>query len=454
LAVRERSRSVGAMLTEAPIRTLADLPGPRGLPGVGNALQIKADRLHLRLEDWARVHGTPFRFAIGPRTVVVFGHPDPINAMLRERPDGFRRWTEIEDVFRELGIHGVFSAEGTDWKRQRRLAVTALNTNHLRRYYEIIRACTERLHGVLATAAETHQPFDIQAAFMAYTADITAWLAFGYDLNTLERETELQQHLDRVLPLVSRRISAPFPYWRVVTPPKDRAALRSLTSLRVAVAQFIGQARGRLAAHPDEPPRNFLESMLLAEEGYSDDEVFGNVLTMLLAGEDTTAHSLAWTTWFMAKSPALQEVLYAEAREILKHATHAPDSQTADEFTHADATLREAIRLKSAAPLLFLEPLEDTIIAGLELPAGTRVIGLSRFAEADDGADDKRQLAFGAGPRFCPGRNLAFLEARSALGMLARGFEVSLPPGGPEVEERFGFTMSAHGLKVLLQQRR
>jgi cytochrome P450 len=441
------------MLTEAATRTIADLPGPRGLPGAGNALQLKADRLHLKLEEWARAHGPAFRFAIGRRTVVVFAEAEPINAMLRERPDGFRRWTEIESVFRELGIHGVFSSEGADWKRQRRLAITALNTHHLRRYYEIIRACTERLHGVLTTAARAGEPYDIQAAFMAYTTDITAWLAFGYDLNTLERETELQQHLERVLPLVSRRISAPFPYWRIVTPPKDRVALRSLAALRVEVARFIGQARGRLAAHPDEPPRNFLESMLLAEEGYTDEELFGNVLTMLLAGEDTTAHSLAWTAWYMASSPALQEVLFAEARDILEQDTHARDAQTADRFEHADATLRETIRKKSAAPLLFLEPLLDATVAGVALPRGTHVIGLSRYAEAG-AADEKRQLAFGAGPRFCPGRNLALLEARSALAMLARNFEISLPPNAPAVEERFGFTMSAHGLKVLLRERR
>ena len=441
------------MLTEAATRTVADLPGPGGLPGAGNALQIKADRLHLKLEEWARAHGPIFRFAIGRRTVVVFGEADPINAMLRERPDGFRRWTEIESVFRELGIHGVFSSEGADWKRQRRLAITALNTNHLHRYYEIIRTCTERLHGVLEAAARAGEPYDLQAAFRGYTADITAWLAFGYDLNTLERETELQQHLGRVLPLVSRRISAPFAYWRIVTPPKDRAALRSLAALHVAVGQFIGQARGRLAAHPGEPPRNFLESMLLAEEAYTDEEVFGNVLTMLLAGEDTTAHSLAWTSWYMASSPALQEFLSTEAHDILKQDTHAPDAQTADRFEHAEATLRETIRKKSPTPLLFLEPLHDTTVAGVALPKGTRVIGLSRYAEADT-ADEKRQLAFGAGPRFCPGRNLAMLEARSALAMLARNFELSLPPNAPEVEERFGFTMSAHGLRVLLRARR
>ena len=100
----------------------------------------------------------------------------------------------------------------------------------------------------------------------------------------------------------------------------------------------------------------------------------------------------------------------------------------------------------------------------MQLKAGDSVTLLIGAANADVGEfadwadvrfdrETNRHLAFGAGPRFCPGRNLALLEARSALAMLTRNFEVSLPAGAPEVEERFGFTMSAHGLKVLLTER-
>jgi hypothetical protein len=87
---------VRAVLERRATRTIADLPGPRGLPGAGNALQLPNTRLHLALERWARRHGPVFRFAIGSRPIVAFAEPDAINAILRERPDGYRRWREAD----------------------------------------------------------------------------------------------------------------------------------------------------------------------------------------------------------------------------------------------------------------------------------------------------------------------------------------------------------------------
>jgi cytochrome P450 len=449
----------------AATRGIADLPGPRGLPVAGNALQLRPDRLHLTLERWAGQYGPTFRFGLGPRTVVAFAGPDAINAILRDRPDGFRRWREIQEVAHEAGVHGVFSAEGADWRRQRRLAVTALNTHHLHRYFEVIRVCAERLHARLASAADTGEPVDLKRAFRAFTTDVTSWLAFGHDLNTLQRDSELQVHIQRVLTMVSRHITAPVPYWRYLKWPADRAGERSLDALRTAVDGFIARARARMDARPElyERPENFLEGVLAAQrEGrYSDQEVFANTFTMLLAGEDTTAQALSWTAWFIARDPALQRRLADAARTALGDTRVPASVDVATSFAYGEAVLLETMRLKSPAPMLFVEPLKDTSVSGVELPRGTRVILLTRYAAMHDSRafdpqrerEPKRLLNFGAGPRFCPGRNLALLEARVALAMLARGFELALHPGAPPVRERLAFTMQPTGLRVLLRER-
>ena len=452
-----------ALTEKTARRAITDLPGPRGLPLAGNAHQLKPDQLHTVLERWADQFGPVYRFNIMKRPIVAFADEEPINAMLRERPDGFARWGELGVALREIGIDGVFNAEGDDWRRQRKLAVMALNSNHLHRFYDIVRVSTERFAGRLDAAADSGQPLDLRGAFMSFTVDVTSALAFGHDLNSQESESELQQHLERVLPLVNRRIMAPFPYWRVIKPPADRAAERSLRYVRTAVDGFIAAARERMAAQPErfEAPGNFLEGMLAAQRDgrYSDDEVYGNTFTMLLAGEDTTAFSLSWAAWYLANDPALQARVAGEADAVLGSERVPPDAGGADALVFTESVLREAMRLKSAAPLLFFEVLEATTVGGIEMPVGSRLVCLTRHADVrtrpafDPDHEDKRSLNFGAGPRFCPGRNLALLEARAALATLAHGFEIALDPAAPPVGERFGFTMAPSALQVTVRRR-
>jgi cytochrome P450 len=137
-------------------------------------------------------------------------------------------------------------------------------------------------------------------------------------------------------------------------------------------------------------------------------------------------------------------------------------------LSYCEAVLREAMRLKPVAPVLGAEPLADTTVAATQIPAGTRLLLLTRRAgleavehgerfaperwlEQRSAPDQKSFLPFGAGPRFCPGRNLAFLESKTALAMIARNFEIELD-GGP-VTELFGFTVGPSGLSVRLRER-
>lgn len=126
------------------------------------------------------------------------------------------------------------------------------------------------------------------------------------------------------------------------------------------------------------------------------------------------------------------------------------------------------MRLKTVAPLLTLEPIADTTICATHIPARMRLLLLLRGADMreqptsafdperwlhEDQAPASKSLVFGAGPRFCPGRNLAFLEAEMALAMIARNFELELDPSAGPVSEHFNFAMIPKGLRVRLRQR-
>ncbi|HEY5637522.1 MAG TPA: cytochrome P450 [Burkholderiales bacterium] len=459
---------------------LADLPAPPALPFFGSVLSFDARRMHHVLEDWAARYGTPYRVRLMGRDMLVVGDAASIAAVLRARPDTFRRGRPVQSVFRDMGISGVFGAEGETWARQRRLVMRAFDPAHLKDYFPGLVRVTERLRRRWEQSAG--EALDIQSELMRYTVDVTAGLAFGSDINTIEGDDDIiQQHLDKIFPMVSRRLTAPFPWWRHFKLPSDRALDRDLAAIHGAIARFIAEARARIAADPSraEKPANLIEALLAARDtpgsGFDDADVSGNVFTALLAGEDTTANTLAWLCFYLAEHPDAQEKLRAEADAALGADRMLGAVEGLNALPYAEAATREAMRLRPVAPLLFFEALEDTTVAGYALPAGGTVATLMRApgmdaSKLDDpgafrperwlgeagtteraGAAKKALMPFGGGPRFCPGRYLALAEIKMVATMLARNFTLERLPG--QVSERYNLSMSPGGLRIRLAPR-
>lgn len=464
-------------------RRVADLPGPRPWPVIGNLLQFDLPRLHQQMEDWADVYGPTYRLRVGPREALVVSDAEVIAGALRDRPDTWRRMRPIEAVIRESGGHGVFSAEGDDWRRQRRLVMSAFDPGHLKRFYPSLRRVTERLMSRWREAARREEAIELQASLMRYTVDVTTGLAFGVDLNTIDAPHPLQEHLDKMFPMLFRRINLPFPYWHYVRLPIDRAYDRHLVHVHAAVRGFVQAARQRLQDEPmrREQPADLLEAMLAARDAdgsaLTEEEVAGNVLTVLLAGEDTTANTLGWALWLLHTHRGDWQAVIDEVDAALGTEALPPRFDAARGLDRIEASVNEAMRLKPVAPLLFLEANRDTRIAGFHVPRGEPLFCLMRKAALDtklaadiadfrparwlaDGAGPERAaqkatMPFGAGPRLCPGRYLALLEMKMVLSMLARNFELVEvgPEGGGAPREHLAFTMFPVGLKMRLAER-
>jgi cytochrome P450 len=468
----------------APMQTLTDLPGPKGLPLLGNLLQLDLKQLHRVLERWTDEFGALYKFQLGQRPVLVVSDPELNQTILRNRPKIYARLGTIEPVFKEMGITGVFSAEGEDWKRQRRLTSHALDTSHLREFFPTLIKVTERLRNRWNRAAEKRAAIDVQQDLMRYTVDVTTNLAFGYDMNTLENEGDIiQEHLEKIFPMINRRINAPFPYWRYFKLPTDRALDRSLAAIRETISGFVARGRERLAQNPDlaKHPTNLLEAMLGAvDEGdaaFTDEEIYGNVLTMLLAGEDTTANTMAWMIHFMIEHPEVQARMQAEARGVVGSGGILRQLADAETLKYIEAVAHETMRLKPVAPVLFLESLQDVEIGGVAVPKQTAVFLLTmhgalqndhfgraeefrpeRWLEAAPSAgcphNARAFVPFGAGPRFCPGRQLALVEIKTVMAMLCSSFEVLKPEKSHPVTELFSFTMMPQNLSVQMNSQR
>lgn len=401
---------------------MADLPGPRGLPVLGNLLQTRTGSLHRIAEQWSRTYGESFRFRIGPREILALANPETIAAVLRERPDGFHRTERLSAIANDMGFNGVFSANGDAWRRQRPMVMAGFDPNHIRSYFPSLVKVTRRFERRWQRAAAAREAIDLQADLMRYTVDVTAGLAFGSDINTLESDGDvIQSHLDKIFPSLFNRLMAPFAYWRWF---RDRKLDRHLAALQVAVADFIGQARARMDESPELRPKptNLIEAMIAARDnpgsGLSDADVAGNVLTMLLAGEDTTANTLAWMIYLLHRHP---EALRRATEEVL--AVNFERYEQVSALPFVDACINETMRLKPVAPIIMLQPTRDTVVAGIEVPKKTLIMCLMRAGAIDErrfgdaqafdperwmmgasAASPKRvSMPFGAGPRLCPG---------------------------------------------------
>ncbi|WP_322045925.1 cytochrome P450 [Paraburkholderia sp. J67] len=476
--------------SRAAQRQVADLPCPRGLPLVGNLLQLSPTRLHQILENWAEELGTPYRFQVGSIPITIWTDTELIQQIMRERPHRYRRYQPIEAVLEEMGCNGLFSAEGAAWETHRRLVMQALSIPNIKAFYTTLSDITQRLRTRWLRAAERGETVEMTDDLKRYTVDVTCALAFGEDPRTLERDHGvIQEHLERILPSVMGRINALFPYWRYFKLPADRKLDQSLEAVHRYVDAMMARARERMRDEPSEMPRNLLEAMLVQQQQQdaspehggapiTDAQIRANVLTILLAGEDTTADSIAWTLPYLAADPALQTHLGEEAHRVLGDAPVCPDYATLKELDIFEAICIEATRLRPVAAVHSFEPLEDVVLDDVALPKGTRMFFVARPAmidaknfvdpqrydpwrwmrkgehDAHAGAHDVRAyLQFGAGPRVCPGRHLATVEMRLALSMLMNEFSIELAIDPAKINEVSAFTMVPDTMPVKLTKR-
>ena len=208
---------------------------------------------------------------------------------------------------------------------------------------------------------------------------------------------------------------------------------------------------------------------------FPDDVVFGNAMTMLLAGEDTTAYTLAWAVHHLCDTPDAAARLRAES-DAMRTGDAAPnDIETANRLAYAGAVANEAMRLRPVAPTILLEANHDVVVGDVAVPKGTWIalhtrtpaLDARHFGEphafrperwldatATGGAHEASvNIPFGSGPRICPGRTLALLEMKLVLAMLFGDFDVERAGDVADVKEIFAFTMAPVGMRVRLRRR-
>ena len=321
---------------------------------------------------------------------------------------------------------------------------------------------------------------------MGFTLDVIALIAFGFDLNSIEKYSEFVDALLLFMPMMQRRITAIFPYWKFFHLPIDRKFAHAQKVVHKLVADMINdyyqQSDG---AGKNTAQKSFISTILEARETSNDqmedNEIFGNAITMLLAGQDTTANTLAWAMQILSHDLPLQQELFTEVSSQPRDAeyTFLPENCNSAQLPLCSNVVQETLRLKGPAPLIYIESNKDNTLQTdegirIDVRKGEYLILLtrgiltddrnftdakefrpSRWAEERTSGNFLQQLPFGGGPRICPGKNLSILEANIFLSMLLNDFIVmpSETKQNSSPSELLAFTMGPNELKLRIRAR-
>ena len=270
---------------------------------------------------------------------------------------------------------------------------------------------------------------------------------------------------------INRRLSTPFAIPRGVPTPQNRRFDRAIEQLEELVYELIEERRGN-----EEDYDDLLSTFMLAEdaddgERMSDEQVRDEVMTFILAGHETTSNHLAWTFYLLSKTPRVRRRLQAEIDDAVS--ASMPTLEEVRDLDYLEQVIDESLRLYPPAWVVDREPIEDDVVQGYHIPAGS-VVSISSYIihhnpevwdnpegfdpgrfDGDADQPDHRfaHFPFGGGPRMCVGADFAIMEAKLILAAILKNFELDLIPGHGVEPEGTVTLYPKEGMPMYVKQR-
>ncbi len=417
----------------------------RGWPLLGDLPAIRRDALGF-LERAAR-QGDVVRLRLG-RDVYLLNHPDHAQRVLHDNHVNYRK-SFFYQRMRPLVGDGLLTSEGEVWKRKRRLAQPAFHRERLAGFVEVMAHHTGALLDRWSESAWRGTAVDVAADMMRLTLTVVGHALFGSDL--LQEADRAGRALTTALRVTNERFFALLylPPW--IPTARNLRFARAMRILDGLVNEVISSRRAG-------PARADLRGMLMEandEEGgarLSDQELRDEVMTMVLAGHETTANALAWALYLLHGARDADARLHDECAAVLGGC--AVRLEDLPRLGVAARVCQEAMRLYPPAWIFGREAVHPDVFGNTHVPAGAAVsvcpwllhrdrrfwtdperFDPDRFLSGDSARPKYAYLPFAAGPRMCIGSAFASMEMQVVLSMIASRFRLELAPGHPvEVE--------------------
>jgi cytochrome P450 len=304
---------------------------------------------------------------------------------------------------------------------------------------------------------------------MRVTLEIVGKTLFG--TNVADRAHEIAHALDQVMARYTDAVAMGVPHWDKLPTPGNKRFREGVATIDKVIRDLIAAHRQNRAGDGTD-----LLAMLLAARdedgsGMSDQQLRDEVITLVLAGHETTAIALSWTWMLLSQHPEVARKLEEELDRVL--GGRAPTLSDVPKLEYTDRVIRESMRLYPPAWSLGREALTDVTIGGVPIKKGEQIWMIqwsvhrdARFYPDPDrfhpdrwAGDMQKKLPryayfpFGGGPRFCIGQSFATMEAVLLLATFARAYRLTLVPGQKIVPLTAVTLRPKHGLKVQLARR-
>lgn len=401
--------------------------------------------------------------------VYLITHPKDVEHVLQTNQHNYRKPDLFFKAVSLLAGKGILTSEGDLWLHQRRLIQPAFHRSKLATLADLMAHSAQSAAENLSTRVKQNATIDVADEMMRLTLKVVSVALFSTDISG--DASRLGHAVRDTFEHVSYRMNHAFRFPESVPTRRNRRFKEAKRLLDEMVFGLINERRRTKEDNGD------LLSMLLAArdedtgEAMSDQQIRDEVMTLILAGHETTGAALSWTWYLLSQNPEARGKLHAEVDQVLSG--RAPRLDDLDRLPYNRMVFAESMRLYPPAWGLPREAIADDTLGGYHIPAGS-LVSLSQWvtqrhpdfwekpeqfdperfsAERSEGRPRYAYFPFGGGARQCIGNHFALIEAHLAIAAIAQRFTLDLVPGHP-VEPDPTFTLRPrHGLLMTIKER-
>ncbi|RZV10474.1 cytochrome P450 [Natrinema hispanicum] len=406
-------------------------PGPRGLPVIGNTVDLSRD-IFAFFEELRDEYSRVASYQVFGTDACMVAHPDAIQQVLLDDHEAYEKGEVLTRNLADAMGEGLFVTDGDQWQDQRTQVQPAFYRNRLNTYVPEMRATAEETVEKWRDGAVV----DVNERMAETTMDVLGRTLFGVDVT---ENPVVSEASDAIL---TRFDTSRF--WSFLPDslptPTNRRYRRKLDALQTFVDELAQQRR-------EQQPENRGDDLLSILVGFveasdlTQEELRDNMVTFLFAGHETTALGLTYTLLCLAQHPDEQAKLQTEVDAVCDGAVTAEDLPELERTEHV---IDEALRLYPPVYMFFREATRDVELQGYKIPAGTTLV-LPQWAVHRDpawwddpeafrpdrfvGDVDRPEYAyfpFGGGPRHCIGMRFARMEMKTVLATILREYTFNL----------------------------